>query len=115
MWHYLGLLDRLITPCGGDFNWKNLGLSPDELTGLVIGCLNHPLMSETVTDNQMDSLEKILQQREPLFADILNKLRRHKYHEGLDNNRIRLVLLYLSVNVDLFREQSKSKWRSISA
>lgn len=115
MWHYLGLLDRLLTPCGSDFNWRNLSISPDDAVKLIIGCLNHPLNFKEVTDDQFDFLEKVLHQREPLFAEILNKLRRHKDREGIDNKSLRMVLFYLAVNLDLFREQSTSKWRSITA
>lgn len=108
---YLGLVDRIL----GDYDWNNLDLPSETLTEIVFHYLKHPVLYPKVEDNQLDDLENCLQECEPLLAKILNQLRRHKDRETMNNVDIRIVLLYVTANIDDLKERSKPGRRKINA
>lgn len=108
---YLGLVDKIL----GEFNWNNLDFSSEPMTEVVFRYLKHPIMQPKVEDVQLDGFEKYLQETEPLFAAIVNKLRRHKQREGMENRDVRIVLMWIIANIDYLKERSKPGRRLLNA
>ena len=105
---YLGLVDKFF----GDCDWNNLELSKTELQEAFFKFLKHPV-DTIVEENDFDLFEEYLQENEPLFAGLVDKLRRHKFSVGMDNQGLRMVLMFIVANV---KELSKSsKHRSLNA
>lgn len=108
---YLGLVDKIL----GEFDWNNLDFSSKLMAEVVFYYLNHPVLQPTVEDIQLDSFEKYLEENEPLFATIVNKLRRHKEREGMGNYEIRIVMVWIAANIDYLKERSKPGRRLLNA
>lgn len=108
---YLGLVDKIL----GDYDWNNLDLPSETLTKMVFYHLKHPVLYPKVEDNQLDEFVEYLQKNEPLLAKIVNQLRRHKEQEGMGNYEVRIVLMYLTANMDYLKERSKPGRRKINA
>lgn len=108
---YLGLVDKIL----GDYDWNNLDLSSKTLVEIAFRYLKHPVLYPKVEDNQLDGFEDCLRESEPLLAKIVNQLRRHKEQEGMGNYEVRIVVLYITANMDYLKERSKPGRRVINA
>lgn len=101
---YLGIVDRFL----GDHDWldTNRKLQKDELIGVMWLCLGHPVHHPIVEDCCLDNFETQLKQKsEPIIAEIVNKLRRRKGEEGIDNHGIRVVMMWILSNIDYLKEK----------
>lgn len=101
---WLGILDRFL----GDHDWLDTSqkLPKDELAKAIWLCLGHPVKYPNVEEYCLDNFEEYLQQKgEPVLAEIVNKLRRRKGEEGMDNHGIRCVMMWLVANIDYLKER----------
>lgn len=95
---YLGIVDRFL----GEHDWLDThrGLPKEELARGVFGCLGHPKLYNEVDDRHIDNFEDWLRENgEPVLAEILNKLRRRVGQDGLTNDGVRLVMIWLIANI----------------
>ena len=99
---YLGMVDKFL----GETDWSDIRLPQDKLIENIWLHLGHPVQNPLVEDICLDNFEQYLKQNnEPIFVEVVNKLKRRKGQEGIDNQGIRVVMMWLIANSDLLKER----------
>jgi hypothetical protein len=105
IYRYFGIVDKFL---GGDFDWSdvNYTLSQNELIDLLFFCLGHPVQTQTLENKRIDYFQNMLvENNEPVIAEMVHKLRIRKGEEGIDNHGIRVVFMWIFANLDLLKER----------
>jgi hypothetical protein len=100
---YLGVVDSFL----GEYDWNCLSSTSDELLEF--------LFPEHGNFSLRQGFQEYLEKNDPLFAEIINKLKQKKDKEGINDRAITLVIVYIIANLDYFKELSCTKYRSIDA
>jgi hypothetical protein len=116
---YLGIADKFLE----DHNWAETVniITSEELFTLFFRCLGHPVTHAIVEDYKFDNLEESLKQlNEPVIAEIVNKLKRRKFDEGMENKGVRILLMWIFANLGLLKERylesgNGKKFRELNA
>ena len=98
---WLGMVDRFL----GEYDWSDRTIPKESLTESIWLYLGHPVQYPIVEDYCLDNFQEYLQENgEPGLAEIVHKLRRRKGEDGIDNQGIRVIMMWLIANINHLKE-----------